>query len=75
MLCFHSMNEMPVLVLSAGFFLGVHTNCNGFLFDGFFVVGGGPSTKAVVLEVLSLTALSLRIPFVLGGYERKTVLY
>jgi len=34
-----------------------------------------PILKAVVLKVLSLTALRLRIPFVLGACARKIVFY
>lgn len=77
MLCFHGMNEMPVFVLSAGFFLRADTNCNGFCLIAFLllVVVLLPILKAVVLEVLSLTALRLRIPFVFGGYERKIEFY
>ena len=76
MLYFHSVNEMPVLVPSAGFFLGADANCNVFCLIAFLllVVVLLPILKAVVLEVSSLTALRLRIPFVFG-YERKIVFY
>lgn len=46
MLCFHSVNEIPALVLSAGLFLGADSNCNGFCLIAFFVVVvGGLSTN------------------------------
>lgn len=69
------MDEVPVLVLSAEFFLGADTDCTGFCLIAFLLVVVLPTLKTMGLEILSLIALKLRIPLVLHGYERKIIFY
>lgn len=58
MLCLHSVNEIPALVLSAGLFLGANSNCNGFCLIAFLLLLVFLAIlKTVVLEVLLFTAL------------------